>query len=400
MPYLSGLRLAGRRVVVVGGGRIAMRRLPRLIESGAQITVISPEVSSAIEGMVRLGEVEWIPRGYRAGDLYGAWYVLAVTDVPKVNQKVAGDAEAARIFCVRADQADGGTAHTPAVARHAGASVGVLGGGDPRRAAGLRDSILRWLRGGKLTDVRHRARTGGVALVGGGPGDPDLITVRGRQLLAEADVVITDRLAPRALLEELAPDAEVIDASKLPRGRFLAQEEINRLLIEHGKAGRAVVRLKGGDSYVFGRGMEEMQACAAAGVDCVLVPGVTSAIGVPASAGIPVTHRGVAHDFTVISGHLPPDDPGSLVDWTAVARLRGTVVMLMAVKHLPAIAAELIRHGRDAETPAAAIQEGTTSRQRTVISTLGKLADDMATADIRPPAIIVIGAVAAFGKAS
>lgn len=395
-PYLAGLLLAGRRVVVVGGGRLAQRRVPRLLDAGARVTVIAPSVTSSVEGLARLGEITWLARPYRSGDLDGAWYVLATTDVPEVNALVAVDSEAARVFCVREDDAHGGSSLTPAVGRHRTASVAVLGGDDPRRTAKLRDSIVLGLRSGSYVDLRESGRFTGVALVGGGPGDPGLITMRGRQLLAEADVVIADRLGPQALLEELSPDAEIIDASKLPRGRFLAQEEINRLLVEHARAGRAVVRLKGGDSYVFGRGMEEMQACASAGVHCVVVPGVTSAIGVPATAGIPVTHRSVSHEFTVLSGHVPPGDARSLVDWEALARMRGTLVLLMAVDNFPAIAATLIRHGRDEGTPAGVVQEGTTAHQRTVTSTLARLAEDMAAARIQPPAIIVIGDVVRF----
>ncbi|MFD0823939.1 uroporphyrinogen-III C-methyltransferase, partial [Micromonospora zhanjiangensis] len=158
---------------------------------------------------------------------------------------------------------------------------------------------------------------GRVALVGAGPGDPELITVKGRRLLAEADVVVADRLVPGLLLDELRPEVELVDASKIPYGPARAQEEINRILVDRARAGAAVVRLKGGDPYVFGRGGEELLACAAAGVPVTVVPGVTSAVAGPAMAGIPVTHRGVAHEFTVLSGHLAPDDPGSLVDWAA-----------------------------------------------------------------------------------
>ena len=162
----------------------------------------------------------------------------------------------------------------------------------------------------------------GVALVGGGPGDPELITVRGRRLLARADVVVVDRLAPRELLDELPPHVEVVDAAKIPYGRAASQDVINATLIEQAKAGKFVVRLKGGDSYVFGRGYEELLACAAAGVPVTVVPGVTSAFAVPAVAGVPVTHRGVAHEVVVVSGHVAPDDERSLVDWNALARLQ------------------------------------------------------------------------------
>jgi uroporphyrin-III C-methyltransferase/precorrin-2 dehydrogenase/sirohydrochlorin ferrochelatase len=230
-------------------------------------------------------------------------------------------------------------------------------------------------------------------LVGGGPGDPGLITVRGRQAVAQADVVVADHLAPLALLASLPTDVEVIDASKLPRGRSMAQEQINALLVEHARAGRRVVRLKGGDPFVFGRGMEELQACVAAGVAVEVVPGVTSAIGVPGVAGIPVTHRGLTHEFVVVSGHLPPGHPQSLVDWPAIGRLRGTVVVLMGVDTAPAIAAALVKHGRPPETPVAVITDGSTATQRTVRTTLAGLPRVVTEEAIRPPAVWVVGDV-------
>ena len=174
----------------------------------------------------------------------------------------------------------------------------------------------------------------GVALVGGGPGDPDLITVRGRRLLARADSWSPTGSPRRSCSPNWAPHVEVIDAAKIPYGRAMAQEAINAALIDGAKAGKFVVRLKGGDPYVFGRGYEELEACVAAGVPVTVVPGITSAISVPSAAGIPVTHRGVTHEFVVVSGHVAPDHPDSLVDWSALARLRGTIVLLMAVERI------------------------------------------------------------------
>jgi uroporphyrin-III C-methyltransferase/precorrin-2 dehydrogenase/sirohydrochlorin ferrochelatase len=235
----------------------------------------------------------------------------------------------------------------------------------------------------------------GVYLVGGGPGDPDLITVRGRRLLTEADVVVADRLAPQQLLEELHPDVELIDAAKLPRGRAAQQEEINRILLDRAQQGKVVVRLKGGDPYVFGRGFEEAIACADAGVPWTVVPGITSSISVPAVSGIPVTHRGVTHEFTVVSGHIPPGHPDSLINWQALAQLNGTLVLLMAVENMPLIAQALIEHGRSPNTPAAAIADGTLPSQRMVSSDLAGIAAAMADAGVGAPAIIVIGEVVA-----
>jgi uroporphyrin-III C-methyltransferase / precorrin-2 dehydrogenase / sirohydrochlorin ferrochelatase len=390
--YLAGLTLAGRRVVVVGGGTVAQRRLPRLVASGAQVEVISPAATPSVEAMASSGTVTWHRRPYTDGDLTDAWYVLCCTSDPTVNEAVSTEAERQRVFCVRADDGDAGTAVTPATGDHDGLLVGVLAGGAFRRSAAVRDELLTALRQGALQVNATRPK--GVALVGGGPGDPDLITVRGRRLLGQADVVIADHLAPAALLEELSPSVTVIDAAKLPYGRAASQDAINALLIKHAREGSFVVRLKGGDPYVFGRGFEELLACAEADVPVTVVPGVTSAFGVPAMAGVPVTHRGVAHEVVVVSGHVPPGHPSSLVDWSALAKLKGTVVLLMAVERIAAIAAALLAGGRPEDTPATVIQEGTTARQRTVRSTLNKVADDVAAEGIRPPAIIVIGPVA------
>ncbi|MDI2126707.1 uroporphyrinogen-III C-methyltransferase [Yinghuangia seranimata] len=393
--YPAGLRLAGRKVVMVGAGTVARRRLPGLLDAKADVLVVAPESTPTVEAMADDGELRWERRGYRAEDLDGAWYVIAATDDPAVNAAVEADAEARRIFCVRSDDASRATAWTPAAGRHDGLQVAVLAGGDPRRAAAVRDRILEEMREGTLGAAHFRAKRAGVALVGGGPGDPDLITVRGRRLLAEADVVITDRLGPRALLDELPSDVEVIDAAKIPYGRAMAQEAINNEIIKHASAGKFVVRLKGGDNYVFGRGFEEAIACAEAGLTVEVVPGITSAISVPAIAGIPVTHRGVAHEFTVVSGHVAPDNPQSLVDWPALAKLRGTLVLLMAMERLGAIASTLVAHGRDGATPVAIIQEGTMATQRTLRTTLATAAADAQAAGLRPPAIVIIGDVVA-----
>jgi uroporphyrin-III C-methyltransferase/precorrin-2 dehydrogenase/sirohydrochlorin ferrochelatase len=393
--YPSGLRLAGRRVLVVGGGQVAQRRVPGLLAVGADVHLVSPVVTPAIEGLVGAGEVTWDQRGYADGDVDDAWYVIAATDDPGVNEAVSAAAERHRVFCVRADDATRATAWTPAVGRHAGVTVAVLGNRDPRRSAGVRDDILEGLREGTIAARHHRDRSPGVVLVGGGPGDPDLMSVAGRRALMEADVVVADRLAPRELLGELPSDVEIIDVAKLPRGRSAQQEEINRIIVDRALAGQRVVRFKGGDSFVFGRGFEEILACREAGVPVTVIPGLSSPIAVPGVVGIPVTHRGVAHEFTVISGHLPPGHPESLVSWESVAGLRGTVVLMMAVENAPAIAAALVDGGRPGETPVAVICDGTMPGERTVLSTLGALPDDLAAHGVRPPAIIVVGGVVA-----
>ncbi|MDQ4031859.1 MAG: uroporphyrinogen-III C-methyltransferase [Actinomycetota bacterium] len=398
-PYLVGLDLAGRLVVVVGAGTVAQRRLPRLIAAGADVLLVAPEATPAVESMARAGELRWAVRDYADGDLDGAWYALACSSAAVVNAAVAAEAQRRRVFCVRADDSTGGSAVTAATGEHEGLLVGVLAGRRPRRSAAVRDALIEALRTGVVDDApdaEDHVATPGVALVGAGPGDPDLITVRGRRLLARADVVVADRLAPRELLDELGTHVTVIDAAKVPYGRAMAQEQINAQLIEHAKAGRFVVRLKGGDPYVFGRGFEELLACAAAGVPVTVVPGVTSAISVPAAAGIPVTHRGIAHEFVVVSGHVAPDDPSSLVDWAALGRLRGTLILLMAVERIGAFADVLVAHGRAPDSPVAVIADGTLRSQQTVCSTLADVAADVARGGIRPPAIVVIGPVVAL----
>jgi uroporphyrin-III C-methyltransferase len=395
--YPVGLRLLDRRVVVIGGGQVAHRRVAGLLEARARVTVVSPEVTPALEALVVPGALTWVRRRYEPGDLDGAWYAIAATDDPAVNAAVAEEADRNRIFCARADDRSASSVWTPAVGRHGDLVVGVHGGGDPQRAVGVRDAVVAGLTDGSIADRASRTaagdRPGSVVLVGGGPGDPGLITVRGRQAIAQADVVVADHLAPQSLLASLPADVEVIDASKLPRGRSMAQEHINALLIGHARAGRRVVRLKGGDPFVFGRGMEELEACVAAGVAVEVVPGITSAIAVPALAGIPVTHRGLTHEFVVVSGHLPPGHPQSLVDWPALGRLRGTVVVLMGVDTAPAIAAALIEHGRARDTPVAIVSDGSTATQRTVRTTLAGLPQAVVDEDIRPPAVWVVGEV-------
>ena len=266
-------------MVVVGGGQVAHRRVAGLLEAGAQVTVVSPEVTPALEALVEPGSLTWLRRRYEPGDLDGAWYAVAATDDPAVNAAVArGGRARAASSAPGPTTARRSSVWTPAIGRHDDLVVGVHGGGDPQRAIGVRDAVVAGLTDGthrrpRLPRAPPAAARGSVVLVGGGPGDPGLITVRGRQAVAQADVVVADHLAPQSLLASLPADVEVIDASKLPRGRSMAQEQINALLVEHALAGKRVVRLKGGDPFVFGRGMEELEACLAAGVPVEVVPG-------------------------------------------------------------------------------------------------------------------------------
>lgn len=385
MPLPLTLRPEGRRVVVVGGGNVATRRVHALLAAEADLVVVSPTVSARIRELAVEGRLAWIERGYRPGDLDGAWLVQTATDTP-VDDQVAADAEQARVWCLKGGDPDGATAWMPAVAAVDDVHVAVSGGGDARRASTLRDAVAAGLQSGDLP-LRHRTHhpEGFVALVGGGPGSADLLTTRGRRLLAEADVVVVDRLAPLDVLAELPADVEVIDVGKLPDHHPVPQDEINRLLVEHARAGKVVVRLKGGDPYVLGRGGEERLACEAAGVAVEVVPGVTSAIAVPAAAGIPVTHRGVATGFSVVTAH---DELGELP-----VSPGHTIVMLMGVRRLAESAHSLVAAGHAPGTPVAVVERGFAPDQRTTVGTLGTIADLCVQRGVRSPAVTVVGEV-------
>jgi uroporphyrinogen III methyltransferase/synthase len=235
---------------------------------------------------------------------------------------------------------------------------------------------------------------GTVALVGAGPGDPGLLTLKAAQLLGEADVVLVDRLVDPAILAHVREGAEVVDVGKTSwTGTAPRQEEINAQLVAHAQAGKRVVRLKGGDPFVFGRGSEEAEALVEQGIPFEVVPGISSAIAAPAYAGIPVTARGYTQDVCVVTGHLDPSDPASTVRWQALATGPGTLVILMGHDRLPLLTEGLIRFGRPADTPAACIERGTTDGQRVVVSTLEKLASDVADAGLRAPVATVVGEV-------
>jgi uroporphyrin-III C-methyltransferase/precorrin-2 dehydrogenase/sirohydrochlorin ferrochelatase len=375
--YPLHLDLVGRRVLVVGGGAVAARRARAAAEAGALVELVALETD--------LTEFPLQRRAFRPEDVDGAWLVLACTGA--VDAEVAAACEQRRIWCVRADDAVASAAWVPAVARVDDVVVSVTAGGDPRRAVALRDAVSLAMDTGSLPLRRSRTGEGSVVLVGGGPGDPGLLTVRARQLLAEADVVVRDRLAPQVDLPE---DVELVEVGKTPGGPSYDQRAIEALLVDRAQQGKRVVRLKGGDVHVFGRGAEEVAACVAAGVPVEVVPGLSSAFSVPAWAGIPVTERGVTQSVAVVSAHLPPGHPGSTVDWEALARLGGTLVLLMSVGRLTAVAQALVAAGRGPETPVAVVQDGTLATQTVAYATLATAAE----LDLKPPAVVVIGEVA------
>ncbi len=340
--------LSGRRAVVIGGGAVALGHVAALVDAGADVVVVAEQVAATLEDLADRGIATWSPEVFSPHHLDEAWFVVAATGDAELDEQVIEAGESRRILSTSASTA---------------------------RA----DRLLG---------------TGSVTLVGGGPGDPGLVTVAGREAIEQADVIVTDRLAPLAALGWARHDVEVVDVAKIPGGRSTPQEEINRLLVEHAKSGRHVVRFKGGDNFVFGRGGEELIACLDAGIETRVVPGVSSSIAAPALAGIPVTHRGLTQGFTVISGHVPPGHPDSTLDYPALARSGTTLVVLMGVRTLAAICEALVDGGLDPATPAAVVADGSLPSQRVVRATVDTLAE--AAAELGPPAVAVIGEVAAI----
>lgn len=380
------LRLRGKAVLCVGAGKVAHRRLSALLEAGARITVIAPAAVPEIGALAESGALTWRRRGYEPGDLEGMWLVHTATGDPALDARVSHDAEEQRIWCINAADARASSAWTPAITRTSeGITIAVSAGGDPRRAAGLRNAIALAADTGLLPLRRRRTGIGSVALVGGGPGDPGLITVTGRRLLAAADVVVADRLGPRALLSELDAAVKIIEVGKAPGDHLATQDQINEVLVREARAGNRVVRLKGGDPFVLGRGGEEAAYCRAHGVSVEVVSGVTSAISVPAAAGIPVTHRSVATGFSMATGH---DELCELP-----ARADHTLVLLMGVGRLERNTATLLGRGLAADTPVAIIERGYSPDQRVTIGDLGTIAATATRIGVANPAVIVIGDV-------
>jgi uroporphyrin-III C-methyltransferase/precorrin-2 dehydrogenase/sirohydrochlorin ferrochelatase len=393
--YPVVLDLTARRVLVVGGGPVAARRASSAVAAGGRVKVVAPWLCEELVSLVADRAVTWHAREYVDGDVDGAWFVHTATGDRATDDAVALAAELARTWCVRADDASTSAAWTPAVARTAdGVLVAVSGGRDPGRSRAIRDAVAAGLDTGELplraTRARRREGPGTVHLVGGGPGHDEFITVRGRRLLATADVVVVDRLAPRGLLERLSTDVEVIDCGKTPGHHQLTQDQINTVIVERALAGLDVVRLKGGDPFVLGRGGEEALACHAAGVPVDVVPGVTSAVSVPAAAGIPVTHRGITSSFALVSAH------DGVEPIEAAAREHPpttTLVLLMGVRLLRGSAEALVASGRAATTPVAIVERGWTSAQRTTVGTLADIADLADARRVESPAVVVVGEV-------
>ena len=365
--FIAPIDVDGIGVIVLGGGSGAHRVVPSLVDGGANVTIVAGDVRATLEELPGSPDVH---QGPWSPELLNGIGLLVVTgDEPGVEGAAEGVFPAAIEAAVRAERIPVARADTDV---HVGERAVVAGG--------------------KQADAELLRGT--VALVGGGPGDDGMLTVRGRELLMSADVIVADRLAPQRVLSEVPASTEIIDAAKIPYGRQMAQEAINASLIEHAKAGKFVVRFKGGDNFLFGRGYEEALALAEHDIPTFVVPGVTSAFAAPALGGVSVTHRGVTHEVTVISGHLPPGHEKSLVNWSAVAAMRGTVVLLMAVKNGPAISEALLEGGRPGETPVSIIESASLTTERRVDATLASMRQVMSDEKIAAPAIIVIGEVA------
>lgn len=356
MPEGLSVRLPvrGRSVMVVGSSDRALSVVGALMTAGAAVTVIAPEPAPYLTDLADRTLIALRQREFRSCDLDTAELLCAYSGDTETDRAIAASASARGLFCIGPD-----TDEHPE---------------SPRAAPSA----------------------GRVVLVGGGPGDPGLLTVAGHAALGAADVIVTDRLAPVGALHEIAPTAQIVDVSKIPGGRRTEQSAINAMLIEHARAGRTVVRLKGGDGFVFGRGGEELDECVRAGVTVDVIPGVSSAIAAPAAALIPVTHRGLTQGFTVVSGHVPPDHPECTVNYAALALANTTIVLMMAVANLDAITRALVEGGMRPDTPAAVIADGTLSGQVEIRATIGTVGAAAQAAGVKPPATTIIGAVAGF----
>ncbi len=404
-PHPVFLDLDGQPVTVVGGGAVAERKVETLLESGARVTVVSPEVTGPLAALAAAGRIAVVPRAYQSGDLAGGRLAYAATSDAGVNRAVRDEAHGRGIWLNAIDQPDLCDFITPAIVRRGDLTIAVSTNG---RAPGLARQIRERLEAEYGPDTaeavarrgewRERERTaagpahGTVYLVGAGPGDPELLTLKGRRLLEQADVVVYDALIGATLLDLCQPSAARIYVGKRQGAHARPQHEINALLVAEARAGKAVVRLKGGDPFVFGRGGEEAEALVAAGVPFEVVPGVSAGVGVPAYAGIPLTHRDVTSEVVFVSGHDSASGRGP-VDWSRHAASSATLVIYMGHTALAAIARQLIDGGRAAQCPVAVIENGTTAAQRVVVAPLAQIAAAVADAGLQPPALIVVGDV-------
>ncbi|WP_166363014.1 siroheme synthase CysG [Pseudomonas akapageensis] len=444
LPLFHNLR--GSRVLVVGGGEIALRKSRLLADAGAVLRVVAPEIEAQLEKLAGSSGGDAIVRGYQEADLDGCQLIIAATDDQALNARVSADA---RRRCVPVNVVDAPALCSvifPAIVDRSPLVVAVSSGGDaPVLARLIRAKLETWIPSayGELAGLAARFRRqvkslypdvtqrrafweevfqgpiadrqlagrgeeaerllvdkingapphapGEVYLVGAGPGDPDLLTFRALRLMQQADVVLYDRLVAPAILELCRRDAERVYVGKRRADHALPQDQINQQLVELAKQGKRVLRLKGGDPFIFGRGGEEIEELAAQGIPFQVVPGITAASGCAAYAGIPLTHRDYAQSVRFVTGHLK--DGTSDLPWSDLVAPAQTLVFYMGLIGLPIICEQLIRHGRAADTPAALIQQGTTVNQRVFTGTLADLPKLVAEHEVHAPTLVIVGEV-------
>ncbi len=449
MEYLPiFFRLKETPCLVVGGGSVAARKVALLMKAGARVTVVAPELDRALQDTMQAGEIEHIVRRFEDGDVRGAALVFAATNDANVNAAVSAAAHALSIPANVVDSPQLGSFITPAIIDRSPVIAAVSSSGAspvlsrllrgrieslvPARFGALaalaescrgqvknrfpdvtarrrfwekifqgpiaelvfrgRDSDARTaLEHAIAADTKVDGSQGEVYLVGGGPGDPDLLTFRALRLMQQADVVVYDRLVSPGVLDLVRRDAERIYVGKQRNQHTMRQEDINELLARLAKDGKRVVRLKGGDPFIFGRGGEEIETLAAQGISFQVVPGITAANGSAAYAGIPLTHRDHAQSCIFVTGHLK--DGSINLNWQALAQPRQTIVFYMGLNGLPEICRQLTAHGLAADTPAALVQQATTARQRVFSGTLANMADILEREKPRPPTLFIVGHV-------
>jgi len=443
--------LSGRQVLVVGGGAVGERKAAALLEAGARVAVGAPDLTPALHGWVEAGRVQWLQGSFEDTWLDDAWLVVAATSDMALHQRIASLAQARRIFVNVVDDAGQSSFHVPAVIDRAPVTIAISSGGhapmlarllrerletliDPvigsvatllaqmrqRIRARLPDMTLRrrfyerllngpvqsLLRRGqwalaeasteRLLDAIETKPFGSVVLLGAGPGDPGLLTLRGLRALNEADVILHDRLVSVDVLALARRDAERIEVAKQAGNHHTTQAQIHALMLEHAKAGRRVVRLKGGDPFVFGRGGEELEFLRSHDIPYEVVPGITAALACAAYAGVPLTHREHAQSVRLVTAHC--QNSNDTLDWPALAQERQTLAIYMGTSELSLIRQKLLEHGRLASTPFALVENGSRTEQRVVTGTLANLVEQAASHEVRSPALLIIGEVASLAS--
>ena len=444
--------LHGRVVLVVGGGTVALRKATALFEAGAVVRVGAPELNAELAAMAARGDIEHLAGHFIEQWLDDAWLAIAATDDDGVNHAVAQAGQARRLWVNVVDDARASSVQIPARVDRGPLQIAISSGGAaPMLARHLREALEtqldaslgelagllgrergrirarfpqlgarraffdRLLRGAVPALLRKRqhlaaerefiaqlhaevaAPRGSVALVGAGPGDPGLLTLRALRVLNEADVILHDRLVSDEILQVVRRDAQRIEVGKQAGNHHATQDQIHALMLEHAKAGKRVVRLKGGDPFVFGRGGEELEVLREHGIDYEVVPGITAALACAAYAGVPLTHRDHAQSVRLVTAHCKQS--ADTLDWHALAQERQTLAVYMGVAGLDSFSARLIEHGRAASTPFAIVENGSRANQRVIVGTLSDLAQRAREHDVQSPALLIVGEVASLADA-